>query len=195
MDRCALQGVQGYSIQRGQRFERIAPNAYNSAAVQWTGSASDRFWRIVLNAYNGAIGCVCAYLGTTNVGLCAPSLIVTNSCVKPWKHDAGVKPRKSGLWMLSGNKPLNMSSQVGYVKSGVSGSTVRSIMDRRQNVGDWKSGSSIFCQFFDFIFSSVGGTSVDVRSGETSTRRWRIECVGNNENVEWAREMSRKSWK
>ena len=57
VDRCALQGVQGHSIQHGQCFKRIAPNAYNGAAVPNPDrpvtdlhAASGRFARTYMNA-------------------------------------------------------------------------------------------------------------------------------------------------
>ena len=49
-----------------------------------------------------------------------------------------------------------------------------------------KSGALQF--FINFIFF-VGGTSVELRSGETSARRQQVEYVEDDQNVEWAREM------
>ena len=68
-------------------------------------------------------------MGLTNVVLCEPSSIAADSCVKPRKHDAG---ETSKIWLVD----VVWKQAVEYVASGVGGSTVRSIVNRRQDVGD-----------------------------------------------------------
>ena len=73
-----------------------------------------------------------------------------------------------------------MSSQDGYVKSGVGGSTVRIVWPRdgTSEIDFWS--IAIFYQFFFF----VGGTCVELRSGEASARRQQAEYVEDDQNVD-----------
>ena len=61
------------------------------------------------------------------------------------------------------------------VESGVGGSTVKSIMKSETGRGRLKIWIIVIFGSLSFLIFFVGGTPVELRSGETSTRRRQIE--------------------